>query len=409
MCCVILAVPWIFEVAQDLPFAYVIFVVIGIALLPGYLMSAMFLSNLINSRIPVPSKTSEKAVTVLICARNEEDCIFNTIRAIVNQKYCGQIKILCIDNGSSDRTRAEISRAAVQLQNSNRIIRMYLCPVPGKAHALNFGLSRITTEYFLTVDADTLLDENAVSLIMQKIISKKAACVAGNLLVLESKTWVQKMQIYDYLISIAAVKRYQGSYDVTLVAQGAFSVYETKAVRQVHGWTQGAGEDIVLTYQLLALGRKSLYEPRALGYTMVPSTLKALCHQRIRWASGMFEGLHAVKPWQHPSLFGGYFESLNLSIVYLDLAYVFGFLVGVILALFGMPWFVGWMTLLTIPSLLIGSISVYLFQRKIPAVHITNSFCGFLCFLILFQPIQSICSLCGYCQAITGHRVKWKS
>ena len=45
------------------------------------------------------------------------------------------------------------------------------------------------------------------------------------------------------LISIAAIKRFQGSYGSTLVAQGAFSAYDTDAVRRAGGWEQCAGED----------------------------------------------------------------------------------------------------------------------------------------------------------------------
>lgn len=44
------------------------------------------------------------------------------------------------------------------------------------------------------------------------------------------------MQNYDYLLSIAAVKRFQGSYRSTLVAQGAFSAYNTAAL---HGYLTG--------------------------------------------------------------------------------------------------------------------------------------------------------------------------
>ncbi len=76
----------------------------------------------------------------------------------------------------------------------------------------------------------------------------------------------------------------------------------------------------MLTYRLLALGRASLYEPRAVGHTAVPERLSALGRQRARWARGMFEGLHAVRPWRQSSLYAGYFEALNASIVYLDLA-----------------------------------------------------------------------------------------
>lgn len=166
----------------------------------------------------------------------------------------------------------------------------------------------------MTVDADTLLERRAVSRIIGRISQSGAGCVAGNLLTKEGRSLIEKMQIYDYLISIAAIKRFQGSYGSTLVAQGAFSAYDTQAVREAGGWEQCAGEDIVLTYRLLAQGRLSLYEPGAIGYTSVPDTLRGLCCQRMRWARGMFDGLRAVRPWQQKSFFAGYFESLNLSI-----------------------------------------------------------------------------------------------
>ena len=36
-------------------------------------------------------------------------------------------------------------------------------------------------------------------------------------------------------------------YQGTLVAQGAFSLYETAALREAGGWADTVGEDIVLT------------------------------------------------------------------------------------------------------------------------------------------------------------------
>ena len=405
----VIAGSWVREAAQRLPWCYTIWVVMGIALLPGYLTSAMFLSNMMHARPSAAPQEKAVPVSVLICARNEEKTIYRTIEAVVAQHYAAPIEILCVDNGSDDRTRREIKRAEQSLARPDRMIRLISCPVPGKANALNEGLSCIRTDAFVTVDADTLLEENALAAILARRESSGAACVAGNLLATGTDSWVGRMQIYDYLISIAAVKRYQGSYGVTLVAQGAFSDYETRAVRQLGGWTQGAGEDIVLTYWLLALGRASLYEPRAVGFTAVPRTLRSLWRQRARWARGMFEGLHAVKPWQQPTLYGGYFEALNLSVLYLDLAYVFGFLVGIVLALLGMPWLAGGATLLTLPALAVVMASVYAFQRRVAGVRVKNSVAGLLCFAVLFQPVQSLCSLDGYARALLGCGVRWKT
>lgn len=318
------------------------------------------------------------------------------------------MEILCVDNGSTDGTRAQISRAIDELVTPRRMIRMLTCPQKGKGNALNMALAHVYTRYLVTVDADTLLERRAVSRIIGRISQSGAGCVAGNLLTKEGRSLIEKMQIYDYLISIAAIKRFQGSYGSTLVAQGAFSAYDTQAVREAGGWEQCAGEDIVLTYRLLAQGRLSLYEPGAIGYTSVPDTLRGLCRQRMRWARGMFDGLRAVRPWQQKSFFAGYFESLNLSIIVLDVTFIFGFWVGVLLLCMGMNWFVGWLTLWMLPALLITAVSVYVFQRRQEGVVIRHSAMGALCFLLLFQTIQSFCSLAGYAQAALKRPLSWK-
>ena len=168
--------------------------------------------------------------------------------------------------------------------------------------------AHVYTRYLVTVDADTLLERRAVSRIIGRISQSGAGCVAGNLLTKEGRSLIEKMQIHDYLISIAAIKRFQGSYGSTLLAQGAFSAYDTQAVREAGGWEQCAGEDIVLTYRLLAQGRLSEGAGRH-RYTE-SRTPQGPC-QRIRWARGMFDGLRAVRPWQQKSFFCRLLESLN--------------------------------------------------------------------------------------------------
>lgn len=107
-------------------------------------------------------------------------------------------------------------------------------------------------------------------------------------------------------------------------------------------------------------------------------------------------------------LFAGYFESLNLSIIVLDVTFIFGFWVGVLLLCMGMDWFVGWMTLWMLPALLIMAVSVYVFQRRQEGAIIRHSAMGALCFLLLFQTIQSFCSLAGYAQSALKRPLSWK-
>lgn len=404
----LLALPWLRYAAARLSGWYALPVIMGIALLPGYLMCAMFLSNLMHARPAPVAGPCEEAVTVLVCARNEVQSIYVTLAHLAAQRYDGALEILCVDNGSTDGTDEEIRRAMAELSAPRRSIRLLPCPHKGKANALNAGLAQVRTRYLVTVDADTLLEEHAVDKIVRRIRHSGAACVAGNLLVNHPVNALQRMQVYDYFISIAAIKRFQGSYGATLVAQGAFSAYDADAVRQAGGWEQCAGEDIVLTYRLLAQGRPSLYEPGAIGYTQAPGTLRGLCRQRTRWARGMFDGLRAVAPWRQSTFFGGYFESLNLSIVFLDVTFIFGFWAGVVLLLLGKDWLVGWMTLCTLPGLAINGWSVCAFQRRQAGASIRHSVSGLLCFLLAFQTLQSLCALAGYAQAALRKPLRWK-
>lgn len=401
-----LAVGWVRAVGGALPPVYLCWVIGGVALLPGFLMSAMFFSNLLHRRLPHYPHTSE-AATVILCARNEEGNIPQTIQALRRQRYAGSIRILAVDNGSTDGTR----QAILEQQSASGpgcTVEYVFCARPGKANALNAALALVRTPHFLTVDADTRLEENAVQCIMDHITARQSACVAGNLLADNGRgrLWA-RIQNYDYLLSIAAVKRFQGSYRSTLVAQGAFSAYDTAQVRAAGGWQDVMGEDIVLTYALLEKGLASTYEPRAVGYTVVPENLSGLYRQRRRWAVGMIEGLNAVHPWRQGSAYARYFTSVNLAVIWLDLAFLFGFIPGVLLAVCGYPYLVGFLTLLTVAVCLVLYISMYRYQRRL-GVRFSNSLSGFLGFLLVFQAIQSTAALHGYLTRILHRKGDWK-
>ena len=54
------------------------------------------------------------------------------------------------------------------------------------------------------------------------------------------------------------MKRMQGLFQNTLVAQGAFSLYRSDAVRDAGGWPDAIGEDIVLTWKMMNNGSSRL-------------------------------------------------------------------------------------------------------------------------------------------------------
>jgi Glycosyl transferase family group 2 len=150
-----------------------------------------------------------------------------------------------------------------------------------------------------------------------------------------------------------------GNHQGTLVAQGAFSLYRTKAARAAGGWPDAIREDIVLTWQLTRNGARVYYEPSAVAFTAAPARLVHLARQRARWARGMVEGLGSVRPWNQPRWLLRFLTAIDLLIPTLDVAYAL-----VLLAATGRYWIVGPYTLAVLPLTLAVNLILYRFQRR---------------------------------------------
>jgi biofilm PGA synthesis N-glycosyltransferase PgaC len=195
---------------------------------------------------------------VLAAARNEAERIQETISYIARQDYPGPIEVLVVDNASTDGTRAVAEAYGAATGQRVRCIDERC---PGKNHALNTGLAAVGTELVITLDADTVLHPQAIRQLVTRLVSAPpdVQAVAGSVLVRNSR---------DSLWT-----RMQGLYQGTLVAQGAFSLYRTQALRQAGGWPDAIREDIVLTWQLMRQGARVYYEPSAVAFTAAPTRL----------------------------------------------------------------------------------------------------------------------------------------
>jgi poly-beta-1,6-N-acetyl-D-glucosamine synthase len=258
---VLLSLPWVRELATTITVVPAILVVGFVAYLPGWLVAFLAVSLLLDRQPPLRRSHPTIPVTVLVAACNEADRIQETISYIARQDYPGPIEVLVVDNGSTDGTRAlaEAYGAA-----TGQRVRCIDEPRPGKSHALNTGLAAVETELVITLDADTLLHPQAIRQLVARLLSAPpdVQAVAGSVLVRNSRDnlWT-RMQEWDYFLGIASVKRMQGLYQGTLVAQGAFSLYRAQALLQAGGWPDAIGEDIVLTWQLMRRGPGSTTSP----------------------------------------------------------------------------------------------------------------------------------------------------
>lgn len=406
-----LSIPWLHDFSEIVSFPMALLVIAGLAYVPGYLNIFMVVSLLLDKQPQFKNNRPSKTVTILIAARNEEIFISQTIKYIARQDYDGQIKVLVIDNGSSDNTAAISIHTGKSLGLDLIVLKE---AEPGKYNALNSGLKHTQTELVMTLDADTLLHKSAVRYLVARLESapNEVCAVAGSVLVHNSRrNLLTRMQEWDYFLGIASIKRLQGLYQGTLVAQGAFSLYRTKDLLRAGGWPNAIGEDIILTWDLLHRGRKVYFEPLAIAFTEVPTTLKAFSYQRSRWARGMIEALKLIKPWDQPRSYIKYLTGINLLMPYLDFCYTFFWLPGLILAFFGIYWVVGFMTLLVLPLTFISYGLYYIYQRRVFRVlklRIRRNLTGFLVFVLFYQIIMSPVAVWGYLQEFFRTKRIWK-
>jgi biofilm PGA synthesis N-glycosyltransferase PgaC len=403
-----LALPWLRDLARITNWPLAIFIVGGIALIPGLMNSFLAISLLLDRR-PVRRRFEHyPGVSILIAAFNEEGTIRETLQSIAAQDYPGPFEVIVVDDGSTDSTASLVETLTypwlrLLRQGSNT----------AKATALNRGLAESRHEIVITLDADCYLHRDALRNIVQRYLTDPpgTVAVAGAVLVRNSRdNWVTRAQEWDYFHGIAAIKRMQSLYHGTLVAQGAFSLYERTAVTAVGGWPDCVGEDIVLTWAMLEKRWRVGHAEDALCFTNAPDTLNQFIHQRRRWARGMMEAFR-----HHPRILrvfrmSTFFIVWNLLFPWLDVVYTLAFIPGLILALFGHYWIAGPMTLALLPMALLMNFLMYrvsgtMFDEQ--GLRVRRNISGFFIYVLGYSMILQPASVGGYVSEIVGLSKSW--
>jgi poly-beta-1,6-N-acetyl-D-glucosamine synthase len=395
---------------------------IFLAYIPGLVIGFLCFTLILTRYQPPPLLAPEgpwpsgewPAITVIVAAFNEAEAIERTLDHIAASSYAGPVAVVLADNNSTDAT-AELAAAAAQ--RGGLAYRRSFEPIAGKHHALNTALVDVTTPIVVTVDADTLLHEDALAYLIARATSRPqdqhvCAC-AGALIVENANTnFLTRMQGWDYRLGINGVKRTQAAYNSALVAQGAFSAYWTDDIRAVGGWPDAIGEDIVLTWSLMDSRGLVQYEPLALGATVVPEALRHFMRQRSRWARGMLEGIRINPPQRQPRVLAKCVAGIDYLVPFLDIGYVFFWIPGVILFIFGYPLLFSWWSMLVIPiTLFVYGLLRRWQDRAVFArlhTHPEPDRRGFFGYLFCYQALTSVASLRGYAQHLMGATRRWK-
>jgi len=404
------SLPWYQDLSSVIGPFLAYFFITFIAIVPGFMNAFVAMALLLDRRPKVIVDQLYPPVTILIAAYNEESSIASTLSGIFLQDYPADIRIIVINDGSSDKTVDSVK--ALQSAHPNLEL-VDLGHNGGKASALNHGLAKCTTDIIISIDADSYILKDGISHLVGRYLSDpiNTKAVAGEILIRNSReNWITKAQEWDYFLGIATIKRIQSLFQGTLVAQGAFSLYDRKTVVELGGWPEMVGEDIVLTWKILDAGYRVGHAENALAFTDCPNTLRKFVNQRRRWSRGLMEAFKTTPKILFKPRLSTLYIWWNTLFPFMDIAFTFGFIPGLILACFGIYWIVGPMTLSLLPMAFLLNWQMYLKGRSMfrsENLKVRANALGFVFYVFAYGLILQPACVYGYFSELFNLRKSW--
>jgi cellulose synthase/poly-beta-1,6-N-acetylglucosamine synthase-like glycosyltransferase len=275
-------------------------------------------------------------ISVLIPAHNEEKTIVETVRSMLMVNY-GEFEIIVINDGSEDLTL----RRLIDVYELRRTDRPYKRTIPtgnvravygslshpnltvvdkekgGKSDALNAGINLARYPLFCSIDADSIIEDNALLRVVKPFMEKPAETVAAGGIVrivngcdvkdgrvtriALSDRALPILQVVEYLRAFLTGRVGWSNLQSLLIISGAFGIYRKQEVVEIGGYTHDTDtEDLELVVRLHEHLRRRkqpyrvVFVPDPVCWTEAPETLSVLARQRNRWHRGLLQTL-----WLH--------------------------------------------------------------------------------------------------------------
>ena len=326
--------------------AFFIFFFAGFNCLQGLLIALSAL-EILQSRATrmsendrnVLSGISTPPISIIAPAYNEEIGIVDSVRSFLSLKY-PRLEAIVVNDGSTDETLARLQQefdlatvdvvvqqriateAIKAIYRSRRDPRLWVIDKAksGKADTLNVGLNFCRTPLVCCVDADTLVEHEALLRMVEPFFyePRRVLAVGGMVRVANGcriehgkladvdlpRTWLGRFQIVEYLRSFhfgrLGLNRLGGNF----IISGAFGLFLREALLEIGGYREDTvGEDMELVVRLHRFSREQgrpyriRQIPDPVCYTEVPEQLGSLGRQRSRWYRGLTETL-----WAHRTM-----------------------------------------------------------------------------------------------------------
>jgi cellulose synthase/poly-beta-1,6-N-acetylglucosamine synthase-like glycosyltransferase len=358
-------------------------------------------------------------VSVIVPAYNEQAGIIESVRGMLSLRY-PQMEVVVVDDGSTDDTVALLRRAfelhpvprrvPQDLPTRGAVLEVLMSPIvpltvvrtvnSGRSDSLNTGVNVARYPLVCFVDADSILDPEALLTVGKPFADDPARVVAtggvvrivndcqvsyGRVLdVRVPRTWLPRIQVVEYLRAFLMGRTGWSRLGALTIISGAFGMFRRDVVVDVGGLDPtNLGEDFDLVTRI----HRRMHDQRRpyrvvfvaepVVWTEAPSTTAVLRRQRKRWHRGLAQTL-----WRHRAMIGNprygriglvalpYLVVFELFAPVLELlglvAMAAGLLVGAVnlpfAALFAMVAF-GYSFFLTIASLTLEEFSFHRYRR----------------------------------------------
>ncbi|MEC0371905.1 glycosyltransferase family 2 protein [Paenibacillus chibensis] len=274
------------------------------------------------------------SVSLLVPAYNEELTIIENVYCLMTLNY-PTYEVIVINDGSSDHTLSVLIKEfkLVKMVNpeirgtidTNNVRGIYHNPdYPqlfiidkengGKADSLNAGINFSHYPLISSIDADSLLEKDALIRMARMYMENPEEMVAiggdvriANGCLIENGA-VQKVslprKIWPMFQSIEYLKAFLGGrigwshINGLVIVSGAFGLFRKDYVIAVGGYRGGyPGEDmnIIIKLHRYMLSHKLPYKvafcPEAVCWTQAPDSYKIISNQRMRWGRGNLKNM----------------------------------------------------------------------------------------------------------------------
>jgi hyaluronan synthase len=187
---------------------------------------------------PVSSVTDEElpTCTVIVPAYNEGKLVYSTLKSLVESSYPSEkLELLAIDDGSKDDTWEWMKKAKAEL--GDRVTIFQQPSNQGKRHALYRGFNLGTGEVFVTVDSDSIVENDTLrNLVSPFVTNKNCGAVAGNVRVLNNqKAIIPRMLNVSFVFSFEFIRSAQSVLGSVLCTPGALAAYRRECGDELPG------------------------------------------------------------------------------------------------------------------------------------------------------------------------------